>query len=305
MFVLVHPAYLRPGDAVHFVCPSGFLPLSAVEACAEQLRAKGFRTRLGRYISTSASTYFSAVDEHRLSDLQNALDHTDTAVIVAGRGGYGLSRIMDNLDWTGFRAAPKWICGFSDITLLHLHVQTVCGVQSLHAPMVKGLLDSTQENISQVLAVLQGGAYTYPCQPFGQNRSGEVTGVLVGGNLSLLTHAIGTPSFPDLDGCILFLEDVGEHLYRIDRMLWQLKRAGKIEALAGVILGSFSELADTPLPFGKDIHTILTDIFADYSYPVALGLACGHTQPNVPLRLGAIHRLTVCAERGAVLALQP
>src|SRR5258707_9513993 len=209
------PPSLRPGDTIGIACPAGYMPLERAEVCIETLQTWGYRVRIGATLGCASENYFSGTDDQRLTDLQQMLDDPDIKAILCGRGGYGLSRIIDRIDLTRFLKSPKWIIGFSDVTVLHTHILTRCGIASLHAPMAGAFNDggATGPGVESLRRALAGerGTCSAAAHPF--NRHGTAAGPLVGGNLALLAHLTGSVSEPDTRGCILFLEDVGEYLY--------------------------------------------------------------------------------------------
>jgi muramoyltetrapeptide carboxypeptidase len=289
------PRYLTPGDTIGLVCPAGHMPLTRMRTCIRILEEEwGFRVRRGRTLGTG-SGYFSGTDSERLADLQEMLDDDSVHAVLCARGGYGVGRIVDAIDFSRFLQRPKWIVGFSDITVLHLHIQARHGVATLHAPMAGafnagGWRGPYVESLHRALRGERLG-YASPHHPF--NREGKAEGILLGGNLALMAHLVGTPSFPDTHGCILFLEDVGEQLYNIDRMMRQLLRSGKLDRLAGLIVGGFTDCRDTERPFGQTAYDIIRDVVAPFSYPVCFGFPVSHGRENVALKSGCRHRLTV------------
>ncbi len=235
------PPYLEPGDTIGIVCPGGYMAAERVQACIDTLREWGWPVKTGLTVGSASTNYFSGTDEERLEDLQLMLDDPQVRAILFGRGGYGLSRILDRLDFKKFREHPKWLIGYSDITALHAHVYANFGIATLHAPMA-GAFDGEDRDDHYLEALrnsLEGKKIRYHCDTHPFNRRGEAIGELVGGNLALLAHCVGTRSDIRTKGRILFIEDIGEYLYNIDRMLRQLKRAGKLERLAGLIVGHF------------------------------------------------------------------
>ncbi|HWB94108.1 MAG TPA: LD-carboxypeptidase [Puia sp.] len=289
------PPFLQPGDLIAIVCPAGFMAAEKAQTCIDTLREWGYQVRIGNTLGGTSENYFSGADEQRIADLQQVLDDPSVKAILCGRGGYGLSRIIDRLDLTGFQRTPKWVIGFSDITVLHAHIFTNYHIATLHAPMAGAFNDggALTEGVLSLRRALAGepAAYTCPAHPL--DRHGKATGQLVGGNLSLLAHMIGTPSDTGTDGKILFLEDVGEYLYNIDRMLRQLKRSGKLARLAGLLVGGFTELKDTTRPFGATVETIIGDVLGEYDYPVCFGFPVSHGKDNVALKIGVDHTLLV------------
>jgi muramoyltetrapeptide carboxypeptidase len=269
-----------------------------MQACIETLDSWGYTVEMGATTHSNSANYFSGSDEERLADLQEMLDNPYIHAVLCARGGYGTSRIVDNLNFKLFRKHPKWIIGFSDITVLHSHLYANYKIASLHAPMAAAFNDGANnpyvESLRQALA---GESAVYECAAAPYNREGTAKGELVGGNLALLAHLVGTPSDIKTKHRILFIEDVGEYLYNVDRMLLQLKRAEKLENLAGLIVGSFTENKDTERTFGKDVHEIIHEHVKEYDYPVCFGFPVGHVKENYALKVGASYRLDVDATR--------
>lgn len=295
------PGFLKPGSVIGITCPSGYVSEDRVSPMIRILENWGFRVKKGKTIGTS-DHYFSGTDQERLADLQQMIDDPEPDAIIMGRGGYGMSRIIDRLDFSHFIEKPKWVCGFSDITVLHNHIQSLYGIQTLHSPMSGHFKPETEHSdmLRSLRHALTGGHLTYQTVPSHYNRTGTAEGILTGGNLALLAHLTGSVSEVDTNGKILFLEDVGEYLYNIDRMLVHLKRAGKLDGLAGLIFGGFTDLKDTELPFGKSIEYILSDIVKEYSYPVCFNFPSGHQDINYTLNPGAMHRLSVSDQGGGL-----
>src|ERR1700676_5064686 len=267
------PPYLSGGDTIGIVCSAGYMAAERIIPCVNTLKSWGFRVKIGKTVGGVSANYFSGTDSERLEDLQEMLDDEDIAAILFGRGGYGLSRIIDQISFKKFRKSPKWILGYSDITLLHTHIYSNCEIATAHASMAGAFQEAGTEDkyIQSIRDLLTGGKRSFSCHPHPFNRKGEVEGVLLGGNLTLLAHAVGGPSDFKTKGLILFIEDIGEYLYNVDRMLYQLKRAGKFNKPAALIIGSFTEMKDTERPFGKDAYEIIRDIFEPYDYPVCFG----------------------------------
>lgn len=289
------PSYLQKGDVVAIACPSGHMPEERVFFARKCLEHWGFEVWTGPNVG-HGEYYFSGTDTERLRELQYFMDHPKVKAILMGRGGYGLSRIIDSLNFDAFGLFPKWICGFSDITVLHAHLQSVAGFGSLHSAMCGAFLADNWEapHIVSLYRALCGEPFLdirYPCHPY--NRTGEADGELVGGNLAILAHLTGSVSQLDTRGKILFLEDVGEYLYNIDRMMLNLKRAGLLKGLAGLVCGGFSELKDTTRPLGIGVYEIIAQHVSEYDYPISFGLPCGHEEVNFTLQLGKKYHLLV------------
>lgn len=289
------PPYLQKGDTIGMVCPAGYMTLEKVQTCVQTLRDWGYHVKLGKTIGGTSATYFSGTDEERLADFQQMLDDDEVNAVLCGRGGYGLGRIIDAIDFKKFNKKPKWIVGYSDITVLHSHLYSNYYISSLHAPMAAAFNDDGYKNeyIASLKNALEGKKAKYNCEPHPFNNKGEAIGELVGGNLSLLAHLTGTGSDIKTKGRILFIEDVGEYIYNVDRMMYQMKRSGKLSKLAGLIIGGFTDMKDTERPFGKEVYEAIHDLVKEYDYPVCFGFPVSHTDRNYALKVGVGYKLKV------------
>lgn len=291
----VIPSYLQKGDTIGITCPAGFMPAEKAQACIDTLHQWGYNVMVGKTLGSQSPNYFSGTDEERADELQAMLDDDSINAILCGRGGYGTGRIIEQLDFTLFKKKPKWIIGFSDITVLHAHLYSNYKIASLHAPMAAAFNHGGAENafIQSLKNAVEGKKARYECAVHAYNRRGEAIGELVGGNLTLVAHLIGTSSDVKTKGRILFLEDTGELLYKVDRMLYQLKRSGKLQKLAGLIVGGFSEMSDTERPFGKTIYELVHDVVQEYDYPVCYNFPVSHGTENYALKVGVGYKLKV------------
>lgn len=289
------PPYLKKGDTIGLVCPAGYMPFERVKTCVNTLQDWGYNVNVGATVGGGSATYFSGTDEERLRDFQAMLDNDDVKTILCARGGYGTGRIIDQLDFKKFKKNPKWIVGYSDITVLHAHIYSNYYIATLHAPMAGAFNEGGAGNefVGSLKQALEGKKISYSCATHPDNRKGEAIGELVGGNLALLAHLVGTDSDLKTKGKILFIEDVGEQLYNLDRMLYQLKRSGKLAKLAGLIYGGFTETKDTDRPFGQTIDEILKHAVAEYDYPVCYDFPVSHTDRNYALKVGVGYKLRV------------
>lgn len=293
------PPYLKSGDTIGLVCPAGYMPVERVSECIRVLNSEwGFTTKVGNTIGKQYH-YFSGTDEERLADFQQMLDDPEVKAILCARGGYGFSRIIDRIDFSGFKKNPKWIIGYSDVTVLHSHIYRNYYISTLHSPMAGAFNDDGYKNefVISLKNVLEGKKIKYRCEPHEFNRKGEAVGELIGGNLAILAHLTGTNSDIKTKGRILFIEDVGEYLYNIDRMMYQLKKSGKLDKIAGLIVGGFSELKDTERPFGQTVYEIIRDIVKDHNYPVCFDFPVSHTDRNYALKTGVGYKLKVTKSR--------
>jgi len=292
------PPYLKQGDTIGMICPSGCMPMEKMQKCIDTLQLWGFKVNQGKTLGTQCN-YFSGTDEERLTDLQSMLDDENVKAIMCARGGYGLSRIIDDINFEKFIQQPKWIIGYSDITLLHAHIYSNFNIACLHAPMAAAFneIEESKEYIQSIYNSLTGIHQSYAIASSDLNRNGIGDGELVGGNLALLAHITGSRSDIETKNKILFIEDIGEYKYNIDRMLMQLKRAGKLEELAGFIVGNFSDMKDTVIPFGQELYELIFDKVKEYNYPVCFDFPVGHVKENYALKVGVRYRLTVSKEK--------
>ena len=288
------PPYLKKGDTIGIVCPAGYMPFEKAQTCIETLTRWGFEVIPGKTLGHQFN-YFSGTDEERCKDLQRMMDDKNIDAILCARGGYGMGRIIDKLDFAKFIKRPKWIIGFSDITVLHSHLFTNYKIASLHAPMAAAFNDSEFKNqyIQSLHDALLGKKADYKTEGNILDQEGKAKGILVGGNLSLLANVIGTRSDVKTKNKILFIEEVGEYIYSVDRMMYQLKRSGKLENLKGLIIGRFSDMKDTTIPFGQTVEDAVKDMVKDYDYPVCFGFPVSHDKENYALKVGVKYRLKV------------
>lgn len=289
------PTYLKPGDTIAIVCPAGFLPAAKAKACINTLKKWGFKVTKGKTLGGKSKNYFSGSFEERLADLQNQIDDPSINAILCGRGGYGTTHLLDHIDWKKFKKNPKWIIGFSDITILHTYLLTEIGVAGIHGPMANAFNEDNGINryTLSLKDSLEGKPVHYTAKPHAQNRYGKATAPMVGGNLSLLAHAVGTNADVDTRGKILFIEDVGEQLYNVERMLLQLKRAGKLSKLKGLVVGGFTSNKDTDRPFGKNIEQVIYDVVREFKFPICFGFPISHEKENVAIIVGGTYHLDV------------
>lgn len=299
----VVPPPLQAGDSIYLLSTARALSPEQADAFVGGIRAAGHTPIEGASLR-ARHHIFAGADAQRAADLQAALAHPQARAIWCGRGGYGTTRMLDLVDLRPLAAAPKWIIGFSDVTAL-LAASTRQGVACIHGPL--GIFAQAADDggaWQETLGILRGQWPTYSWQAHPRNVLGQASGRLMGGNLSLLAHVAGSPTAPDLADSLLFLEDVDEYLYQIDRMLLQLHRAGQLAQVRGVVAGTFRDMHDNPESFGSTLEEILTDAFAPYGIPVALHFPAGHIPHNRPLILGVRAALSVTPE-GCQLRYQP
>lgn len=289
------PSYLQKGDTIGITCPAGYMPAAKAKTCITVLQQWGYEVLVGKTLGSKSKTYFSGTDEERLNEFQAMLDAPEVKAILCGRGGYGVGRIIDQLDFTAFKKNPKWIIGFSDISIFHAHINRNFKIATLHSSMASAFNDGGYKNkyVQSIKAALEGKKANYSCKTHRLNKTGKATAELIGGNLALITHLIGTKSDYQTKGKILFLEDIGEQHYNIDRMMHQLKRSGKLNDLAGLIIGGFTDMQDTERPFGKKVYNIIHELISEYKYPICFGFPVSHDKENLALKVGASYQLTV------------
>ena len=289
------PSYLNVGDTIGIVCPAGYMNLEKVQTCINTLQDWGYKVKTGKTLNSDSQNYFSGTDEERLNDFQQMLDAAEVKAILCARGGYGIGRIIDQINFKRFKQNPKWIIGFSDVTILHSHIYSNYKIATLHGPMASAFNDDGYKNefVLSLKNAMEGKKIKYECAVHELNKRGEAIGELVGGNLTLLAHLTGSSSDIKTKGKILFLEDIGEYLYNIDRMLYQLKRSGKLNKLAGLIIGGFTDMKDTERPFGKTVYKTIDEAVKEYDYPVCFGFPVSHEKENYALKVGAGYKLKV------------
>ncbi|MBA3673548.1 MAG: LD-carboxypeptidase [Chitinophagaceae bacterium] len=295
--MIIIPPYLKKGDTIGLVCPAGFMSLEKVQTAIDTLQQWGFKVKIGKTVGSGSKNYFSGTDDERLDDLQQMMDDKDIKTIMCARGGYGMGRIIDDINFNKFKKNPKWIIGFSDITALHSHLFAKYKIASLHAPMAAAFNDEEYKNeyVQSLFHALVGTETNYKCEAHEFNKVGLAEGRLIGGNLSLLAHLAGTPSDIKTKNKILFIEDIGEYIYNVDRMMYQLKRSGKLDKLAGLVVGKFSDMKDTELSFGQTAEEVIRDIIKEYDYPVCFNFPVSHDKENYALKIGVKYSLTVDA----------
>ncbi|QJD96524.1 LD-carboxypeptidase [Mucilaginibacter robiniae] len=294
----ITPPFLRKGDRVAIVCPAKKLP-HPMDDAVRLLQSWGLEVVLGETV-TASHHQFAGTDELRTQDLQQFINDDSIKAIFAARGGYGTVRIIDSLRLYHLVTHPKWIIGFSDITVLHAHLYSIHELVTIHGQMPINLPDASLPSLETLRKALFGEPLSYQIPPHPLNRLGQTEGVLVGGNLAILVSIAGSVSDYQYDGKILFIEDVGEYLYAIDRMMYKMKRASKLKKLAGLIVGGFTDLKDNDIPFGQTAQEIILDAVKEYNYPVCFDFPAGHVADNRTLLLGKLVQLNVLKDRVTV-----
>ncbi len=281
------PPFLSHDDLVAIVATARKITPVELAGAVQLLEDAGLRVRFGDTIGL-VNNQLAGSDVARATDLNKQLADPEVKAILCARGGYGSVRMVDGVDWSLLKTQPKWIIGFSDVTVLHAHAHKHTGIATLHAEMAFNFGKEGKDPLSftALLQVLQGHTVDYPLVPHRFNRGKSLQGELVGGNLSVLYSLLGSSSMPDLKGKILFLEDLDEYLYHMDRMMMGLKRAGKLAGLAGLIVGGMTDMKDNAIAFGRDAEQIVFDAVDEYGYPLLFGFPAGHTALNMPIVFG-------------------
>jgi muramoyltetrapeptide carboxypeptidase len=277
---MISPKHLRRGDKIGIVATARKVTEEHVMPAVEQFKRWGLTVVLSPLLFGTGHSYLAGTDEQRITAVQQFLDDPELSAIVCARGGYGTTRIIDNVEFREFAKHPKWIVGFSDITALHLRLSAL-GFESIHGtmPVLFAKADSAS-SVEHLRKALFGEPLELTATPHPNNRHGEARGKLIGGNLSLLVDSLGTAHEPVTDGSILVIEEVDEYYYKIDRMIVQLKRAGKLDHLAGIVAGHFTDIKETELKFGETVEEIIRFHTKSFPYPVAFNFPTGHENPN-------------------------
>ncbi len=299
---LTTPAYLQKGDMIAIVAPAGILKnrKHVIDRAKKLAESWGLKVVIGKHVFTQAN-HFAGTDEQRCQDFQEALDNPEVKAIWSARGGYGSVRILDQLDFSKFKENPKWIIGYSDITAFHNHIHNL-GVETLHAMMGTSMQDDPVDiakTIETFRKALFGEELKYTIKSSKENRKGNAEGVLVGGNIAILASMLGSDSQLNTDGKILFIEEIGEYKYAIDRMLQSLKRAGYFNKVKGIIVGDMTKIRKNTTPWGSSIEELILDIVPN-DIPVFFGFPAGHEPDNRALIMGRTVKLSVADRLSSV-----
>ena len=281
---MITPPYLQKGDTVAILATARKHIVKSMQPTIDLLESWGLNIVIGKSIGLEENQ-LAGSDEQRAADLQEQLNNPNIKAIWCARGGYGTVRVVDLIDFTAFKKSPKWLVGFSDVTVLHNHLNTM-GYKSIHGIMPISLAKASKEAIESLRLSLFGQPLQYAIDPHPMNRLGKATGQLVGGNLSILYSVLGSPSAIDCTDKILYIEDLDEYLYHIDRMMMNLKRNGCLESLKGIIVGSMTDMKDNDIPWGKNALEIVQDVTKQYNIPVIFNFPAGHIHDNRALILG-------------------
>ena len=300
---LIQPSYLKAGDTVAIVAPSGVLKNRTEEVARAKKLLESWQLNVvvGKHVF-SRDDHFAGTDQERCEDFQKALDNPNIKAIWSARGGYGTVRILDKLDYSKFLQQPKWVIGYSDITALHNQLHTK-GVESIHAIMCVSLPEDQEdikESIETFKAAIFGKPINYTLKGSEFNRVGEASGELVGGNLTILHTMLGSNTSIDTSGKILFIEEIGEYKYHIDRMLQSLKRAGYFDNCNGVIVGGMSRMRKNTTLWGTSVEQLVIDALSDYDFPIAFNMPAGHEKDNRAMIMGRTVQLAVSSNQSTV-----
>lgn len=298
---MIQPPALNPGDLIYITAPAKLMDAQAVTYAKKHLEENGFKVLISKHC-LGKHHYFSGTDEERLWDLQFGIDHPDVRAILCARGGYGSIRLVDRINWANMLREPKWLIGFSDITVFH-HRLNKLGVQSIHGSMPINFEKNTEAALTTLVNTLKGSWPQFLLPSNQSNKVGIATGNLIGGNLSIVYSMLGTDDQYDFEDSILFLEDLGEHYYQVERMFFALKKSGAFQKIKGLIIGGISELEDTDPPLGRTIEEIVLDQLMFTRIPVLFNFPGGHIEDNRAMVFGKKIQLTVSEGEASVVYL--
>ena len=279
------PQPINPGDLISILAPAKSIDKSIVDYAKDFLVQRGFEVNVSAHC-TGRHHYYSGTDEERISDLQSAIDDSEVMAILCARGGYGSVRVFDRLDWTKFREQPKWIIGFSDITVFH-HILQSMDIQSIHGTMPLNFESNSKEALQTMLMAAGGESFKIQVDSSEKNKEGSAKGELIGGNLSIIYSLLGSQYAFDFRNKILFIEDLSEQYYHIDRMLYALKLHGVFDQISGLVVGGMTDMKDTEVSFGKDVYDLVLEHLEGKQIPICFDFPCGHINDNRAMIVGA------------------
>jgi muramoyltetrapeptide carboxypeptidase len=299
----IQPEFLKPGDEVAIISPSFCIEEKKIIEAVTFLEKWDLRVRIGKNVLKTSGP-FAGSDEERLADLQEMTDDPEIKAVICSRGGYGISKIINRVDFSALKKRPKWYTGFSDITVLHLWLSEVCGIISLHGDMPLNFHNNekSQNTFRSLQQALFGDLHS--CEWKGTFFSERnITGEITGGNLSLIFSLTGTPAEPETEGKILFIEEVGEYYYHIDRMLTSLKLAGKLKGLAALLVGGMNKIEEAKIPWGKSIEETVYGVVREYEYPVLFDFPAGHVADNRAFYIGKQAKIDIKGKKAILTYL--
>ncbi len=288
---MITPEFLQKGDTIGILATARKADLASVQPAIKLLESWGLHVVIGKTIGKEENQ-LAGPDWLRATDFQEMLDNPKIKAIWAAKGGYGTVRIIDRIDFTNFKKKPKWVCGFSDMTVLHSHINNM-GIETIHSFMALNAGTANPEVLASFRKALFGEKLSYTIPSHEYNVNGTAKGEIVGGNLSVLYSIMGSKSEVDYKGKILFIEDLDEYLYHIDRMMMNLKRNGYFDGVKAVIVGGMSSMNDNEIPWGKDALQIIQDVLKDYKFPIIYNFPAGHIKDNRTLILGKVVSIDV------------
>ncbi len=292
------PQPIKKGDTIALVSPAKHISADYIAAAQSYWEKQGYKVLVGEY-ANGQHNYFSGTIEERCTDFQAALNNDDVKAIICTRGGYGCLHLVDIINWAGMLNSPKWIVGFSDVTVFHQKLNRL-NICSLHATMPLNYAQNTPQSFERMNSQLSGEKNAYAWQT-NQFKIGKTEGTLLGGNLSILHSLIGTDDQPDYNGSILFIEEVGEYLYAIDRMFYALSKSGILDKISGLLIGGMTDIKDTVPPFGLTLQEIILNHFPYRNLPIAFEFSAGHIHDNHALILGKHTRFEVNSDGSCTL----
>lgn len=298
---MIFPPVLKPGDTIGIVAPARKLSPGQLEPALKVLKTWGLKTLLGKNIFSTSHSYLAGNDDQRREDVQDMIDNKEVKAIFSARGGYGSTRIIEEVDFSPLKSSPKWIVGFSDVTAFHMRLIAL-GIASIHGtmPIFFGKTEA-QDSVESLREILFGGACNIDFVPEESNRMGQCRGEVIGGNLSLIVDAFKTTAEPDTRNRILVVEEVDEYFYKLDRMFTQLRRTGKLKDLAGLVIGHMTDIKNSELDFGETVQQIVRHAVRDYQYPVAFSFPSGHCNPNMAWIHGGEAMLDVSMKKSSLI----
>ncbi len=300
---MITPPYLKPGDTIGIIAPARKISKGEISGFLELLDSWGLKCKFGKNLFGEKDQY-SGSDEERAADFQDMINDTGIRAIFPARGGYGSLRTLKHIDFSNFEKDPKWITGFSDITVFHSYVSKFLNCESIHCLMPMNYKKGNRElenSAESLRKALFGEVLEYQLPSLPGNREGEVEAELTGGNLSVLYSLNGTAFFPDMNGKILFIEDIDEYLYHIDRMMLNLFHNGSLNNIKALVVGGFTDIKDNPIPFGKNYNEIISEILEKFKIPLAFNIPSGHQNDNRALIFGRQMQLTIRKDKTSIV----